>query len=173
MLKKGLFIVAAVAILAVSVQAGSYKSDKWPMTLTPVQLTTLPVKMHIGYYIAVQTQGNSIILTQISQSATNYQGCGSFKYWSNFAGTMTATIAQVSPKVVDGTYVVCFNDYCSGTGVAGATGIPIVNGGVLTTVTVCVTLTNGAIYMQVPTSSNIQVATVSIQVVPNDNGGWS
>jgi len=173
MLKKGLFIVAAVAILAVSVQAGSYKSEKWPMTLTPVQLTTLPVKMKIGYYIAVKEQGHVITLTQVSGSATAYKGCNTFQYWSNFTGTMTATIAQVVPNVVNGTYSVCFNDYCDATGVAGATGIPIVNGGVLTTVTVCVNLTGVTLYNTPQSSSTVQVATVSIQVVPGDNGGWS
>jgi hypothetical protein len=85
MLKKGLFIVAAVAMLAMTAQAGEIKLHQWPCTLVPQEITTIPVYIDAGYYIYIKDQGNlRIDLTQVSGTVKNYTGSCTMQVKTNF-----------------------------------------------------------------------------------------
>jgi len=49
MLKKSLFLVAAVAPLAVAAQAGEIKIHDWPMSYIAQEITDIPVVLDVGY----------------------------------------------------------------------------------------------------------------------------
>jgi len=160
-MKKGLLIVAAVAMLATMAQAGFVKFEQWPCQFIAQDLTSIPVKMVVGYYIKVVDQSKIITLTQTTAGQTNYSGCAQIKILANFNGTLTASVVQVDPKVVDGTYAVTLN------GVAGGTGIAIApTGSTQFPVDVCVTLSNAALNMAPASTTTIQVASVKLKIVP-------
>jgi hypothetical protein len=173
MLKKGLLIVAAVAMLAMTVQAGTVKFETWPCQFVAQDLTTIPVKMIIGYYITVVDQSKVITMTQTVAGQTNYSGCVDIKIRCNFTGTLTASVSAVTGPIYDsnnnligdkvgGTYS------CTLNGVAGGTGIAVVPTGTGSdfTVTVCCYLSGAALNQTAATSKAIQVASVKIKVVP-------
>jgi hypothetical protein len=162
MLKKGLLIVAAVAMLAMTAQAGFVKFEQWPCQFVAQDLTSIPVKMVIGYFIKVVDQGKTITLTQTTAGQTNYFGCTKIKVQANFNGQLTASVVQLDPKVVDGSYSVTIG------GQPGSTGIAVTptGSGDSGDIEVCVTLTDAKLNMTQATSTAIQVASVKIKVVP-------
>lgn len=78
MSKKVLLIVAAVALLAMTAFAGDYKYEDWPTesytkTVTdarkaPLLIDTIPVHIHIPYYVDIDPQNTEIMLEQVGQS---------------------------------------------------------------------------------------------------------
>jgi hypothetical protein len=68
-------MVAAVALLATTAFAGDYKYEDWPTeaytkTVTdkrdaPVLIETIPVKIHIPYYVIIDPQNAEIMLKQV------------------------------------------------------------------------------------------------------------
>jgi hypothetical protein len=92
-MKKALFAVAAVALLAVTAQAGEIKIHDWPCTLTPVDITTIPVVMDVGYWVQIPDQDKlKITLSQIS--IHEYSGCTTMTVKTNAPITLSATITS-------------------------------------------------------------------------------
>lgn len=77
MSKKVLLSVAAVALLAMTAFAGDYKYEDWPTatytkTVTdtkevPTLIETIPVYIHIPYYVIIDPQNAEIKLEQVGQ----------------------------------------------------------------------------------------------------------
>jgi hypothetical protein len=75
MSKKVLLIVAAVAMLAMTAFAGDYKYEDWPTATytkkvtdtreVPALIETIPVYIHIPYYVIIEPQDTSIMLEQV------------------------------------------------------------------------------------------------------------
>jgi hypothetical protein len=73
-MKKALFAVVVVALLAAMAPAGEVKSHEWPCEFVPVELMQIPVLMDIGYWIRVKDQGDYHI--HLSQESIHvYSGC--------------------------------------------------------------------------------------------------
>jgi hypothetical protein len=156
-MKKGLLIVAAVLMLAGAVNAGEIKTHQWPCQFVAQTLMTITVKMDIGYWIRVKNQpGISIKLSQASGSYHSYDGCVEFDVESNFNATLTASIAEV-PAFDAGDFKVDF-------GTADVTSLDILPG--KTKVKVCAHLTNANLSIAQAGAKDVQVAIVTIKVVP-------
>jgi len=96
MLKKSLFVAVAVAMLAVSAQAGEIKVHSWPTTFVAQELGTIPVVMDVGYWVALKNQSwNKITLKQID--TRNLSGCTTVTVENNFAITLTCSISKDGP----------------------------------------------------------------------------
>jgi hypothetical protein len=77
MSKKVLLSVAAVTLLAMTAFAGEYKYEDWPTATKTVPTTithevrtlieTIPVKIHIPYFVIVSPQNSEIMLKQVGQ----------------------------------------------------------------------------------------------------------
>jgi len=75
MSKKVLLSVAAVALLAMTAFAGDYKYEDWPTGTYTYKATgekevvelieTIPVTIHIPYYVIINPQDTSIVLKQV------------------------------------------------------------------------------------------------------------
>lgn len=155
MLKKGLLIVAAVAMLAGAAQAGEIKLHVWPCAFIPQDFMTIPVTMDIGYWIRVKSQSKYIIkLTQIDTHT--YDGCVTIPVETNFNATLSCKIAKVNgtdgKPLVDGTYS-CTID------------IPNIVLGT-TNVKVCAHIANADLSKLAGGTKDVQVGVVTIQVVP-------
>ena len=151
MLKKSLFVVAAVALLAVAAQAGEIKYHSWPTTFVPMEIAEIPVTMDVGYWVAIQNQGDlKIKLAQVN--VHTYEGCTDMSVKCNFDVTLTCSIAAAEGNPVPGNYS------CS------ITGGDINNGG--GTATVCAKLTNADLSGTAGGTTNVKVANVTIWVVP-------
>ena len=149
MLKKSLFVVAAVALLAVSAQAGEIKLHSWPTTYVPQEITDIPVVMDVGYWVAIKDQDKlKIKLSQ--QSVHQYQGCTNMTVECNFNITLSCSITATG--AVGGKYG------CS----VSPTDIDSPGG----TAQVCATLNEAKLGDQAGGTTNVQVATVTIKVVP-------
>jgi hypothetical protein len=97
MLKKSLFAVALVAMLVGMTQAGEIKVHDWPSvtTYTPQTVTTIPVKMQVGYYLLIKDQEDLVInLTQ--DTIHRYSGCETMTVVSNFDAVISASVASTN-----------------------------------------------------------------------------
>jgi hypothetical protein len=67
-MKKVLFAVAVVALVTMAAQAGELKYYSWPTGgFIPQEITTIPVKMDVGYWVRIKDQDKlEIKLQQIS-----------------------------------------------------------------------------------------------------------
>jgi hypothetical protein len=148
-MKKALFAVAAVALLAVSVQAGEIKTHSWPCTLTPIELTTIPVVMDIGYWVKVTNQDAKIKLAQ--ESIHVYSGCTNLTVKTNTAVTLSTTIAKTGD--VPGSY---------SSWIDGSANIPMGT----STVKVCAKVTDADLSGVPGGTTGKTVANVTILVVP-------
>ncbi len=152
MLKKSLFVAVAVAMLAVSAQAGEIKTHTWPTTFVAQEIATIPVVMDVGYWIQVKNQsGNKITLSQIDTK--NFSGCTNITVENNFALTLTCNIARDGD--VGGSYSCDF-----GPGVSAVDLDPGSN-----SVQVCAYLSGADLKNSNP-QSNVKVANVKLWVVP-------
>jgi hypothetical protein len=152
MLKKSLFVAVAIAMLAVSAQAGEFKTHTWPTAFVAQEITSIPVVMDVGYWIQVKDQQDNVItLTQIDTKS--FSGCDEITVQNNFALTLTCSIAQDGP--VGGDYSCDF-----GPGVGSVDLDPGEN-----VVKVCAYLSNADMKESNP-QSNVKVANVKIWVVP-------
>ena len=152
MLKKSLFVAAAVAMLAVSAQAGEIKVHSWPTAWVKQELATIPVVMDVGYWVAVKNQGgNKITLTQIDTN--KFSGCTNITVEANFAVTLTCSIEKTGP--VGGGFGCDFGP--------GVGSVDVDPGS--TTVQVCAYL-NGADMKNSNPEEKVEVARVKIWVKP-------
>lgn len=149
MLKKSLFVVVAVALLAVTAQAGEIKTHSWPTTYVPQEITDIPVVMDIGYWVAIKDQ-DKLQIKLAQQSVHTYQGCTNMTVQCNFNVTLSCSISATG--AVGGDY---------GCSVSPAD-IDSPGG----TAQVCAQLNNANLNNTTGGTSNVQVATVKIKVVP-------
>ena len=99
MLKKSLFAVAVVALLAAAVPAGEIKLDQWPVTYVPQTITKIPVLLDVGFWIFVPDQDKlKIKLAQVSQAGGGkhrYEGATNVNVRTNFDIKLSTSIAKV------------------------------------------------------------------------------
>jgi len=154
-MKKVLFAVAAVALLAVAAQAGEIKYHNWPTGgFIPQELVTIPVKMDVGYWVRVKDQDKLEI--KLAQEDTHtYSGCTDMVVECNFNLTLTASISKAAASPIGGDFSVTLNG--GGSANVDAPGA---------TVAVCAKLSNADLKGSTGGAKNVQVATVKIKVVP-------
>ncbi len=100
MLKKSLFAVAVVALLAAMAPAGEIKLMSWPTGgFIPQELTDIPVLMDIGYWVFIKDQDKlKIKLSQTGSQGSNtgqhqYEGCTNVTVQCNFDLKLSCSIA--------------------------------------------------------------------------------
>jgi len=163
MLKKSLFVAAALAMLAVAAQAGEIKLYTWPQT-TPEnikqELCQIPIYMDVGFWIkCINEDKNKITLTQ--KDYHTYEGCTTVNFQSNFNAVLSCELLTVAGSNI--------TFKTSGTGKSSCSLEPktVDGNGVVAPVQVCVTLTE-VDYSKVPGGTkNVLVAKCKISVVPN------
>jgi hypothetical protein len=153
-MKKALFAVAAVAVLAVAAQAGEIKYHEWPCALVPQEITTIPVVMDVGYWVKINDQG-SLKITLGQDSIHTYSGCTNVSVSTNTCLTFTCSIAAV---VKDGGAVVPGGYSCSIT--PANVNAP---GG---TLSACAKLTDADLSKVAGGTKGVHVANVTLYVVP-------
>jgi len=149
MLKKSLFAVALVALLAATVPAGEIKIHDWPTTFVPQELTDIPVVMDVGYWVFIDKQGDLKIKLQ-QKSITEYEGCTNVTMQCNF--NLKASCSISATGAVPGSYSCWVND--------NEVNSP---GG---TVQVCAKLKDAKLVGTAGGQKNIHVATVTLKVAP-------
>ncbi len=82
MLRGRLLVIASIALVATAAQAGEIKVHQWPTNFVPMEVTTYPVVMDIGFWMEITNQFEIIKLEQIS--IHKYQGCVDVKVKTNF-----------------------------------------------------------------------------------------
>ena len=149
MLKKSLFAVALVALLAATVPAGEIKTHAWPTTFVPMELAEIPVLMDVGYWVYIKDQQDLKIKLQ-QQTIHTYEGCTDVAIQCNFSLRTSCSIS--ANGAVPGKYS------CS-----------ILNGDVSQpggTITVCAKLEEADLSTTPGASKDVQVATVTLKVAP-------
>jgi hypothetical protein len=148
-MKKVLFAIAAVALLAMTAQAGEIKIHEWPCKFIPQEVGSIPVVMDVGYWIKIKDQDKlKIKLTQ--KSIHEYEGCTDIKVETNVNITMSVSVSATG--AVPGGYSVTINP----------ADIDAPGG----TATVCVKLKDADLSKTPGGSKNVHVATVKVSVVP-------
>jgi hypothetical protein len=95
MLKRSLIAIAVVALLATVAPAGEIKLHTWPCALIAQEITQIPVKMDIGYWIRIKDQGSlSIKLAQLEGEIHKFKGCTDMKVETNFKVELSASIRR-------------------------------------------------------------------------------
>jgi hypothetical protein len=153
-MKKGLLIVAAVLMLVGAAQAGEVKYHHWPCAFVPQTLMDIPVILDVGYWIRVKSQTKyKIELSQID--IHTYDGCVTIPVECNFNATLSCSIAKnPAADITDGSTGLS----CSVTPSTLAPGT--------TNVSVCAHITNANLSGLPGGADDVQVATVTIKVVP-------
>jgi hypothetical protein len=152
-MKKGLLIVAAVLMLAGVAGAGEIKLHVWPCAFIPQELMTIPVYMDIGFWIRVKDQTKyKIKLSQID--IHTYDGCVTIPVETNFNATLSSSIAKFTTDGKD------IGGFLS----SSVTPSSITPG--TTQVTVCAHISGANIGNFAGGTKDLQVATVTIKVVP-------
>jgi len=150
MLKKSLFVVALVAMLAVMAQAGEIKTHSWPTGgYVPLKITEIPVTMDVGYWVKIKDQ-DKLKIKLAQNSIHEYQGCDDMTVQCNFDVVLSCSISGNGN--VPGKYSCSLSQteiYSPGA-----------------TVDVCATLKEADLSATPGGTNNIQVATVIINVVP-------
>jgi len=149
MLKKSLFAVALVALLAATVPAGEIKIHNWPTTFVPQELTDIPVVMDVGYWVYIKDQDKLKIKLQ-QKSITEYEGCTDVTLQCNFSLKASCSISATG--AVPGSYSCWVNN--------SEIDSP---GGV---VTVCAKLKDAKLVGTAGGQKDIHVATVTLKVAP-------
>jgi hypothetical protein len=149
MLKKSLFAVAVVALLAATVPAGEIKIHDWPTTFVPQELTDIPVLMDVGYWVYIKDQDKLKIKLQ-QKSITEYEGCTDVTLQCNFSLKGSCSISATG--AVPGKYS------CS-----------VLNGNIDSpggTLTVCAQLKEAKLVGTPGAQKDVHVATVTLKVAP-------
>jgi len=143
-----LLVIGSIVLLATSLQAGEIKVHEWPVQFIPLEVTSYPVVMDVGFWMEVVNQFDVIKLQQVT--IHKYEGCIDVKVKTNFNLLLSCTIAPTG--AVAGTYTATLTD--------AAINAPY---GVAK---LCVKLENANLTNQPGGSKNVHVATVVIRVVP-------
>ncbi len=151
-MKRGLLIVAATLLLAGAAGAGEIKLHTWPSVFIPQDLIAIPATMDIGFWIRVQDQTKyRIKMSQID--IHTYDGCVTIPVECNFSATLSTTITKVTT-----------NGDVSGTFSSSVTPSNIPPG--TTNILVCAHLTNANLAALPGGLKDVQVAVVTLKVVP-------
>ena len=148
-MKRSFFLVAAVALLATTAQAGEIKIHDWPCEFIFQELSTIPVVMDVGYWVRIKDQSKLKIKLQ-QKSIHEYEGCTDMKVECNLNVSLSCSISATG--AVPGKYSASLNPADIDT-----------PGG---TVTVCAKLKNADLSKTPGGSKNVHVATVTIRVKP-------
>ncbi len=148
-MKRSFFLVAAVALLATTAQAGEIKIHDWPCEFIFQELSTIPVVMDVGYWVRIKDQNKLKIKLQQKDIHT-YEGCTDMKVECNLNITLSCSISATG--AVPGNYS-CNLDPADVDTPGG-------------TVTVCAKLRNADLSKTPGGSKNVHVATVTIKVMP-------
>jgi hypothetical protein len=145
---KVLFLGLALALPAAAVSAGEIKLHVWPTQYIPQEVTTIPVVMDVGFWMEIVNQNTKIKLQQIN--IHTYEGCTDLEVRTNFNLTLSCSITPTG--AIQGQYAAFIDG-------------PNINvpGGIAT---VCARLTNANLSGKPGGTKNVQVATVTIKVVP-------
>jgi hypothetical protein len=99
MLKKSLFAVAVVALLAAMAPAGEIKLVDWPKAYVAQELTDIPVLMDVGFWVYIKDQDKlKIKLAQTSQSGAvkhTYEGTTDVAIQCNFDLKLSTSHSKV------------------------------------------------------------------------------
>jgi hypothetical protein len=154
MLKKSLFAVAVVALLAATAPAGEIKIHNWPTTFVPQELTDIPVLMDVGYWVYIKDQ-HKLKIKLSQQSITEYSGCTDVAIQCNFSLATTCSISATG--AVPGKYS------CKTLGGTDGDGSLDSPGG---TIQVCAYLKEAKLVGTPGGQKDIHVATVTLKVAP-------
>jgi hypothetical protein len=153
-MKKVLFAVAAVALLAVAAQAGEIKYHEWPCAPIPQEITTIPVVMDVGYWVRIKDQDKlKIVLKQ--DAIHDYSGCTNANVETNSSLKFSSSISKVKK---DGSDVVP-GDYSSSVSPADIDA----PGG---TLTVCAKIVKADLSKVPGGSKGVHVGNVTVKVIP-------
>jgi len=155
-MKKALFAVAAVALLAVVAQAGEIKYHEWPCAPIPQEITTIPVVMDVGYWVRIKDQ-DKLKITLKQDSIHDYSGCTNATVETNTCLTFSCSIAKVKKDGVD----VVGGDSSYSCSVSPAN-IDAPGG----TLTVCAKIAKADLSKVPGGSKGVHVANVTVKVVP-------
>jgi len=153
-MKKALFAVAAVALLAVAAQAGEIKYHEWPCTPTPQEITTIPVVMDVGYWVKIPDQ-DKLKITLKQDAIHDYSGCTNAKVETNTCLTFSCSISKATQ---DGNVVVPGDYSCS----VSPANIDAPGG----TLTVCAKIAKADLSKVPGGTKGVRVASVTVKVVP-------
>lgn len=156
MLKKSLFVVAALALLAGAAQAGEYKTHGWEITKQWVkqELCTIDVTMDIGYWVHCKDQ-DKLKIKLAQESIHSYYGCKTVTFENNFDLIASATVASTGK--VPGKLEVYVNAVKDGSVQINRPGGSF---------DVCVRLKDADLGAQAGGTKNVHVATVTLWVMP-------
>jgi len=138
----------AVALLAAAAPAGEIKIHKWPCALVPQEVVTIPVVMDIGYWVHIINQDAKIKLSQVN--INQYQGCADIQIQTNIDIELSCSIQPNGAVPGDWS--------CSVT-----PSMLEASGG---TVELCAEVKKPDLSKTPGGSTNVNVATVSLKVVP-------
>jgi len=152
MLKRSIIAILAVAVLATVAQAGYIKTHSWPTRYVEQELMSIPVKIDVGYYVRVADQNKVIKMSQVTSAPWNFTGNCTINVKANFNLTLSAVCTSKGVATADSW---------------GASVNPAnVDSGIATDVVVTATATNLKVENIPAGTSNLEVATVKISVVP-------
>jgi hypothetical protein len=143
-----LLVIGSIVLLATSLQAGEIKVHEWPVQFIPLEVTSYPVVMDIGFYMEIVNQYDVIKLQQVT--IQKYEGCIDVKVKTNFNLLLSCSITATG--AVGGTYTATLTDAA----ISPPYGVA----------KLCVKLENANLTSQPGGSKNVHVATVVIRVVP-------
>lgn len=148
MLRGRLSVIASVVLLATVAQAGEIKVHEWPSQFVPLEVSSYPVVMDVGFWMQVVNQYDVIKLEQVT--IHKYKGCIDVKVKTNFPLLLSCSITPTG--AVGGTYTATLTDAAIDPpyGVAK----------------LCVTLDNADLTSQPGGGKNVHVANVTIKVIP-------
>jgi hypothetical protein len=153
-MKKALFAVAVVAVLAVAAQAGEIKYHEWPTAPVPQEITTIPVVMDVGYWVRIKDQDKlKIVLKQ--DAIHDYSGCTNATVETNTSLKFSVSIAKVKK---DGSDVVP-GDYSAS---VSPSDIDAPGG----TLTICAKIVKADLGKVPGGSKGVHVGNVTVKVVP-------
>lgn len=143
-----LLVIGSMVLLATTLQAGEIKVHDWPVQFIPLEVTSYPVVMDVGFWMEVVNQFDVIKLQQVT--IHKYEGCIDVKVKTNFNLLLSCTIAPTG--AVPGIYTATLTDAA----ISPPYGVA----------RLCVKLENANLTNQPGGSKNVHVATVVIRVVP-------
>jgi hypothetical protein len=151
MLKRNVVAVTVAALLAAGVQAGEIKIHTWPVMFVPLEITSIPVVMDVGFWVNIKDQDKlKIKLVQDDLDIHKFKGCCDMVVENNFNLVLSCSISGTG--AVPGDYS------CS----VDPANLPPGGG----TVKACATLMNADLSKTPGNTKDVQVATVKIKVKP-------
>jgi len=153
-MKKALFAVAAVALLAAAAQAGEIKYHEWPCAPIAQEITTIPVVMDVGYWVKIKDQ-DKLKITLKQDAIHDYSGCTSMAVETNSCLKFSCSISKIKK---DGADVVPGDYSCS----VSPADIDAPGG----TLTACAKIAKADLSKVPGGSKGVHVANLTVKVIP-------